>query len=222
MTRLFCAFLISAAVAPAFQSPDEAVDKDVHAIYSLMLTNPRTSHGADNNARYLIRDMTHPGTPEYPCVQPPKEREAEYRGVLNDFEQRKNTQRKLGRKFAIAKAYILLSAEDAKKFEKSRSSVRLNEPPESDIRFEGVVDLFTLTEVYFNPQHTLALTAISTWCGGLCALYQWKVFEKSKSGNWEERTWITCTTVSQNRSWDTDGSTHPAAEAATFHWNCCD
>ena len=205
MTRLLCAFVISAAIALAFQSPDEAVDKDVYAIYSLMLTDPQTSHGADNNARYVIREMTYPGTPADPCVRPPKEREAEFREVLADFERRKNMQRKLERKFEVAKPYILLSAADAKKFQESRSIVRLNEPPNSDERFTGVIDLFTLTDVYFNPRRILALTQISTYCGSLCGMWQWKVFEKSKSGEWEERKWATCSTISENRVWDTDG-----------------
>lgn len=204
MHRLLCAFVISAATASAFQSPDEAADKDVYAIYSLMLTKPATSHGKDDNARYLIQETTHPGNPERPCVQPPKEREAEYREVLADFERRKNTQRKLERKFEIPKSYILLSAEDADEFARSRMSPHLNEPPESDERFQGVVDLITLTNVFFNPQRTLAVTQISTWCGGLCGLWLWKVFEKSMSSEWRELSWSTCMVVSENRLWDTD------------------
>jgi hypothetical protein len=81
---------------------------------------------------------------------------------------------------------------------------RSTDPPE-DSRFDGVMDLFTLTDVHFNPQRTLAVTQISTWRGGLCGLWQWKAFEKSKSGEWHELPWQACIVVSENRLWDTDG-----------------
>jgi hypothetical protein len=66
-----------------------------------MLTNPRTSHGADNNVRYLIRDTCYPGAPENPCARPPKEREAEFGEVLADFQRQKSMSRKLEWKFEV-------------------------------------------------------------------------------------------------------------------------
>jgi len=86
-----------------------------------------------------------------------------------------------------------LSSEDARKFIQSRTS-RTGQDA-SDERFKGVTDLFTLSDVYFNRRGTLALTGISTFFGGLCGLFQWKVFEKMDSGKWEKRRWATCTTV---------------------------
>lgn len=62
-------------------------------------------------------------------------------------------------------------------------------------RFRGLTDVFTLSDVYFNERRTLALTVVSSWCGDLCALYQWKVFEKLDTGKWEERQWVGCVTV---------------------------
>jgi hypothetical protein len=54
-------FLLT-AVLYGFQQPVAltAFDRDVYAIYSLMLTNPKTSHGQDTNPRYLIADTTVP------------------------------------------------------------------------------------------------------------------------------------------------------------------
>jgi hypothetical protein len=171
-------------------------DKDVYAIYSLMLTNPYTSHGPDDNARYLIAAATVPGVPKDPCVRPPKQREAEFREVLADFEKRKATPRQLQRDLSIQKPYILLSAADVKAFTDARSTAHI--PPDApDERFRGVADLFTLTDVYFNPHRTLALTAIASWCGNLCAAYQWKVFEKLASGRWQELDWTACATMAR-------------------------
>ena len=73
------------------------------------------------------------------------------------------------------------------------------EPRATDERFRGVTDVFTLSDVYFNGRQTLALTAIASWCGGLCALYQWRVLEKVAEGKWEERPWVGCMTIAGAR-----------------------
>jgi hypothetical protein len=43
------------------------------------------------------------GHPETPCVQPPKEREADFHEVLTDYERRKVTQRQLKQALSISK-----------------------------------------------------------------------------------------------------------------------
>ncbi len=173
---------------------DSAREKDVYSIYSLLLTNPRTSHGADNNDRYLIAQTTVPGVPRTPCVRPPKEREADFGEVLADFEHRKATQRELKSMFSIPKPYVLLSEDEVKAFIEERLVPRPNPKP-TDERFRGVTDLFRLTDVYFNPKQTLALVQLATWCGGLCGLWEWRVFEKI-DGTWDERRWVTCGAIS--------------------------
>ncbi len=191
--------MISATVN-AYQQQTSPADpereKDVYAIYSQMFTNPQTSHGSDNNERYLIAETTAPGYPKEPCVQSPKAREAEWREVLADFERRNNIPRKLERALSISKPYELLTADEVKEFIEARSMPKIGSPKPNE-RFRGVTDLFTLTDVYFNRRRTLALTYISTWCGGLCGLMSWKVYEKSDAGDWEERPWVLCTTMSQ-------------------------
>jgi hypothetical protein len=75
---------------------------------------------------------------------------------------------------------------------------RANKPTHrtSDARFEGVTDLFTVSDVYFSKNGRLALTALSSFCGGLCGQHQWKILEKLPTGEWQERpSWITCRTI---------------------------
>jgi hypothetical protein len=168
--------------------------KDAYAIYSTLLTNPRTSHGADDNERYLIAPTTVPGYPQIPCVQPPKEREADFAEVLSDYNRRKATQLPLKPMFSVPKPYLILTDDEVKAFIEERGMPRRGQKP-PDERFRGVTDLFRLTDVYFNPRRTLALTAISTFCGGLCGLIEWKVFEKV-DGKWEPRQWVVCGTIS--------------------------
>jgi hypothetical protein len=200
MFRLAYSLPITCVIAFGFQqegsSTDSEREMDVYAIYSLMLTNPRTSHGPDNNERYLIASTTGPGTPEEPCVRPPTEREANFREVLTDYERRRTAQQQVKRALSIQKPYVLLSDDEVKEFMKARSSTS-GPTGSTDERFRGVTDLFRLSDVYFNQRRTLALTAISTWCGSLCALYQWKVFEKLDTGHWEERPWAACVTVAK-------------------------
>jgi hypothetical protein len=186
------------AIAPGFQKEanpaDSAREKDVYAIYSLLLSNPNTSHGPDHDERYLISATTVPGIPEQPCVRPPKEREAEFRDVLVDYERRKSTMRELKPALSIAKPYELLDANQVNEFIKDRSL----SPPGKRVpnpRFQGVTDLFRLSDVYFSPRGTLALTAISSFCGSLCGFHQWKVFEKRATGKWEELPWDACYTI---------------------------
>jgi hypothetical protein len=171
-------------------------EKDVYRIYSLLMTNPRTSHGADNNPRYLIASATtRLEAAERPCVRPPKEREAEFQEVLADFELRKATPRTLERQLSIRKPYKLLTAEEVNAFQKERGWPK-PDPQKSDPRFEGVTDLFTFYDVYFSKNGRLALTAVSSYCGGLCGLREWKVFEKLATGQWQERNWVTCSVIS--------------------------
>jgi hypothetical protein len=179
-----------------FQQTDK--EKDVYDIYSLLLDRPKTSHetshGPSNAPRILIARTTVPGVPKDPCVTPPKERDAEFQEVLADFRARSATQRKLRPAFTLAKPYFLLGPEEVAAFEKDRGWPK---PPGAarDPRFEGVADLFRLSEVYFNQPRTLALTAVATWCGGLCGLMRWVALEKQKDGKWEELPWVGCTTI---------------------------
>jgi hypothetical protein len=200
MFRLGFILLLISTAALGFQQKTSAADpqpeKDVYAIYSQILTRSETSHGKDDNERYLIEATTAPGYPREPCVRPPKEREAEWREVLADFERRKDTPRQLERAFSIGKSYELLNADEVKEFIEARSVPKIGSRKTNE-RFHGVTDLFSLSDVYFNRRRTLALTYISTWCGGLCGLMSWKVYEKSDAGEWEERPWVLCTTMSQ-------------------------
>jgi hypothetical protein len=196
MTRIFrfiTLVLVICATSSAFQQNAD-LDKDVYAIYSLMLTNPQTSHGPDNNKLYLIAATTGPGVPKEPCIRPPKEREADrgadFREVIADYHQREATPRQLSRTLSIEKPYLLLSADEVTEFQQARAP----RPPGSSSadRFQGVIDLFTLSDVYFNQYRTLALTAISSFCGGLCGFHQWRVYERIAGHPWEDTKWAAC------------------------------
>ena len=198
MFRSAYLLLMICTIAPGFQQETNSVDpereKDVYAIYSLMLADPQTSHGPDENKQYLIAATTGPGYPREPCVRPPKERETAFREVLVDYERRKSNPRELKPSISVPKRYVLLSANQVSEFVKERSFPGINKTDTNPL-FQGATDVFTLSDVYFNQRGTLALTSISSFCGGLCGRWQWKVFERLDTGKWEERQWVSCSAI---------------------------
>ncbi len=178
-------------------SPASGRDKDTYAIYSLVLSHMKTSHGPDDNERYYIETTTSTlGLPEEPCVKPSKGREAEFHEVLLDYERRKSSPRQLKPAFSITKPFALLSGSEAREFRIERGS-NANGDVALNPRFPGASDLVTLSDVYFNQNRTLALTGTSLWCGTVCGLSEWRVFEKLVTGTWQELKWVTCETVSR-------------------------
>jgi hypothetical protein len=117
-----CVCLIAmCSLARGFQEDANTLERerDVYKIYSLLMTNPPTSHGADDHPRYLI-DTTTRLRSDQPCVRPPKEREVEFAEVLADLEIRKSTPRTLKRQLSIRKPYELLTAEQVAAFQSER------------------------------------------------------------------------------------------------------
>jgi hypothetical protein len=194
------AFLLSAIVGltPKAAMPQAADEHaDIYAIYSLMMTNPPTSHGPSTDEVYLIADTTRPVRPVEPCVRVPSQYEMAYQEILDEYHRRKDKPVKLERALNIAKPYELLNADDADKYVAIHSGyLRIPDPNPKELLRKST-DLFYLGDVYFNQSHTLALTAISTYCGGLCGSMNWKLFEKSSTGQWEGRPWVGCSGVAR-------------------------
>ncbi len=179
---------------------DSGRQTDVYAIYSLMLLHPATSHGPDDNQIYLISDVTVPGTPTEPCVRPPDSETKRWAEVMEDFKLHQNVRTKLQPIFTLSKPFKLLNPAECDEFFKGRAAPHVpTSPPEDPSKnqalFQKASDLFSLGDVYFDRNHTLALTFISSWCGGLCSQSQWKVFEKGTDGTWKAKSWATCFTI---------------------------
>jgi hypothetical protein len=177
---------------PSFSS---SRDQEVYAIYSFLMSNRPAGNGPDRDQRYLIRDVTVPGTPAEPCVQPPKERAAEFAEVLADYHERRNQPRRLKRALQIQRPYELLTPAQAREFVDDRIGPQRRQ----DEKFRGVIYLYSFSEVYFNRRETLALTALTAWCGSLCASIRWRVLEKDESGKWRELAWVSCATMALAR-----------------------
>ena len=158
-------------------------EKDTYDIYSLLLTNTQTSHGPDNNPVYLITDTTVDGTPPVPCVTPPADRKAKFAEVMADFGTRKDERNRLLRQFNISKPYRYLSRAEGQNFLSGPMTMR------------EATDLFSVGNVYFDRDRSIALTYRSSVCGGLCGKFTWRVFERNTDGRWQERRRVSCFAV---------------------------
>jgi hypothetical protein len=87
-----------------------------------------------------------------------------------------------------------LNADEVREFVEIHSLRRTPYPNPKEL-FRKTTDLFRLGDVYFNQRRTLALTAISTYCGSLCGSSTWKIFGKTPNGQWEEKPWVTCKSI---------------------------
>ena len=185
---------------------------DIYAIYSLMMTDPKTSHGPGGNDIYLIAEKTEPGIPAEPCVRVPAGYEDTYREILADYKARRDQPATVERALTISKPYRLLNGDEAAEFVRSRT---IPFPDRARVDpFPGSTDLFRLGDIYFNRQRTMALTALSSWCGKLCALWSWRVFEKASNGQWEERRWVGCMTIARGEGMSHRKSNHRVHRSA--------
>ena len=174
---------------------------DSYAIYSQLLPGNQIEWGNAPRSQWLVKDTTNAVPPDNPCVsggtmnphqviKPPPERQAEFGEVLADYDAHCHDRYQLdGSKLRLELPVRLLD-EDARK--RYVSGVRGYIAPGNDImrapstpdQFNGAAGMHSFTAVYFNRAHTLAMTEIGMYCGGLCGMWRWVVLEK-KNGEWQ-------------------------------------
>ncbi|WP_124846740.1 hypothetical protein [Acidipila sp. EB88] len=67
--------------------------------------------------------------------------------------------------------------------------------PPTPQEFDGAAGMHSFTAVYFNKAHTLAMTQIGLYCGGLCGNWTWVVLAR-KNGLWQTLPWVAMSGVS--------------------------
>ena len=178
-------------IAGAVQQPtpaDALRRQDVYAIYSTMISNASSSNRIDSSPVFAIAATTKPAmaydsTP-YPCIVPPQEYANRWTEVLTDFNARRDTPLALERELKLSKPYVYLNPDEVSGFvnpQRTTPSQPLAVPAGQERK--GV---FTLSDVYFNKDRTLALTGVSFWCGSMCSSSHWEIYEKSSDGTWKE------------------------------------
>lgn len=193
--------------APAYAQPmpmPSDRDQDSYAIYSQLLKSGPIEWRDVRRTQWLIEDATSAVPLGVPCdpkprfsavtmnpheaVQPPKDRQAEWKEVLADYDQHCHDVIQLdGRSFRTDLPVRLLNADDKR--------LLVKDPQRPPAEFADGAGLHRFSEVFFNPNHTLALVEQGMWCGGLCGNWEWVVLER-KQGRWQMLPWVRMVTFS--------------------------
>jgi len=179
-------------------------DQDSYAIYSQLLKSGPIEWRDASRTQWLIEGTTtamplgatcHPASGIDPvamnphdAVKPPKDRQAEWNEVLADYDQHCHDVIQLdGNNFKTDLPVRLLNPDEKLVFMKAPQ-----EPPDE---FADGAGLHRFTEVFFNPNHTLALVEQGMWCGVLCGNWEWVVLQR-KDGKWQMLPWVRMVTFS--------------------------
>lgn len=206
LSLLFC--LTLGVLAYSQTSGLSARDVDAYAVYAALLAD--LPEGSANKS-FAIEPQTTPAMPDspfgpQPCIVPPSQYDNRWTEVLADYRARVSTPVTLVRELNLSKPYFFLTQAETDAFRTTRRSAGFNvslptrgnstaptSPPATppvnppsmlDPKFEGVTHIFSLSDVYFSNDRTLALTGIRNWCGFLCASARWRIYSKTASGGW--------------------------------------
>lgn len=195
--------------------PTDRVD-DSYAIYSQLLPGNQIEWGNAPRTQWLLEDITKAVAVDTPCgsggmmvgsmnphqsIKAPEARQAEFAEVLADFDAHCHDVYKLdSSKFRLELPIRMMDEEARGRYVQA---VMHYMPPTNDImrapatpdEFKGAAGMHSFTAVYFNPAHTLAMTEIGMYCGGLCGMWRWVVLEK-KNGRWQTLPWVFGYTIS--------------------------
>src|SRR5579872_3540369 len=207
-SMLMMAFAVGLAQQRAPATPESKPEPipqdriaDSYSIYSQLLPGNQIEWGNVPRSHWLVEDTTTAVSPDKPCItgdmmnphqaiRPPRQRQTEFTEVLADYDAHCHERYRLdGSKFRLQLPVRLLD-EDARK--RYVSAVSGYMPPANDImrapptpdEFKGAAGMHSFTAVYFNRAHTIAMTTIGMYCGGLCGMWRWVVLER-KNGEWQ-------------------------------------
>jgi hypothetical protein len=185
---------------------------DSYEIYSELLPGREIEWGDAPRSFWLIERTTKAEPLNSPCtaggmmnpheaIRAPQSEQTSFSEVLADFDRTCHDRYQLDASQFHLKLPVRLLDEEGKKRYVSHVSGYM--PPKSNImqapptpeEFKGAAGLHSFTAVYFNSAHTLAMTEIGMYCGGLCGNWRWVVLER-KNGQWEILPWTVMSAIS--------------------------
>jgi hypothetical protein len=189
---------------------------DSYEIYSQLLPGDQIEWGDAQRSQWLMEDVTKAVVLDSPCasdgmmagsmnphqsIKAPEAQQAAFAEVLADFDAHCHDRYKLDApKFRLALPVRMMD-EDARG--RYVQGVMHYMPPANDImrapatpnEFAGAAGMHSFTAVYFNRAHTMAMTEIGMYCGGLCGNWSWVVLER-KGGHWKILPWVRGSVIS--------------------------
>ncbi len=197
--------------APTISLPADRV-VDSYAIYSQLLPSNVIEWGNVPRSQWLVEEATHAEPLGRACtsedsmnphegIRAPESRRAEFAEVLADFDAHCHVRYELDpRAFHLELPVRLLNARDRDRFVQGVAGYRppsnaIMQAPATPDEFKGAAGMHSFTAVYFNAAHTLAMTEIGMYCGGLCGQWSWVVLERTPAG-WHALPWVYATMMS--------------------------
>ncbi len=195
----------------AVPMPQERV-ADSYQIYSQLLPGNQIEWGDAPRSQWLLEGTTKAEPPDSSCasggmmnphwaIEAPRTRQAEFAEVLADFDKHCHETYQLdASKFRVELPVRLLDEEARERYVRGVSgypppgSNIMQAPPTPD-EFKGAAGMHSFTAVYFNHAHTLAMTEIGMYCGGLCGNWRWVVLER-RNGQWQILPWESASPIS--------------------------
>jgi hypothetical protein len=185
---------------------------DSYDIYSQLLPGDEIEWGNAPRSFWLVEDTTKAEPPDGPCatgsminphkaIQAPEPRQTDFAEALADFDAHCHDRYLLDASQFHVKLPVRLLDEEARKryvshvvgYMPPQNSI-MQAPPTPD-QFKGAAGMHSFTAVYFNRAHTLAMTEIGMYCGGLCGNWRWVVLE-CKNGQWQILPWVSMSIMS--------------------------
>jgi hypothetical protein len=179
---------------------------DSYHIYSQLLPADEIEWGKVPRSFWLMEDTTKAEPPDSPCttggmmnphiaIHAPQARQADFAEALADFDAHCHDRYLLDASEFHVKLPVRLLDEEARK--RYVSHVMGYMPPQNNImqapptpdEFKGAAGMHSFTAVYFNRAHTVAMTEIGMYCGGLCGNWRWVVLER-RNGQWQIVPWV--------------------------------
>lgn len=202
------------AAAPQLKSLPMPQDRlaDSYEIYSQLLAGNQIEWGSAPRSFWLIEDTTKAEPLNSPCatggmmnphiaIQAPQERHLEFAEVLADFDAHCHDRYQLdASKFRVELPIRLMDEEARRLYVRHVSGYMpppnniMQAPPTPD-EFKGAAGMHSFTTVFFNGTHSLAMTEIGMYCGGLCGNWRWVVLER-RNRQWHILPWARMATFS--------------------------
>jgi AcrR family transcriptional regulator len=175
-------------------------------IYSQLLPGDEIEWGNAPRSFWLLEDATKAEPLDNSCdtggmmnphqaIEAPPARKADFVKVLADFDAHCHESYLLdASKFRLQVPVHLLDEAARRRFV---NHVKGYMPPKNNImqapptpdEFKGAAGMHSFTAVYFNRAHTLAMTEIGMYCGGLCGNWRWVVLER-RGEQWQVLPWV--------------------------------
>lgn len=178
---------------------------DSYDIYSQLLPGDEIEWGKVPRSFWLMEDTTKAEPPGSPCgtggmmnpheaIQAPEPRRTDLAEALADFDAHCHDRYLLdASKFHVKLPVRLLDEKARKRYvshvEDYMPQNNIMQAPPTPDEFKGAAGMHSFTAVYFNRAHTLAMTEIGMYCGGLCGNWRWVALEH-KNGQWQILPWV--------------------------------